>query len=67
MTREEAKKEFSRYHNKNDYEYAWISLVIDWVYDDIESYLKAQAEDQRRDFRDRCVFHEVLEHIGGTA
>lgn len=41
--------------------------LIEEIYDDIENYLKAQAEDHRRDFRDRCVFREVLEHIGGTA
>jgi len=39
--------------------------ISDKVYEDIERYLKLQIDDQRRDFRDRCIFYEVLEYIGG--
>jgi adenylate cyclase len=65
MTREEAKTIFNHNHDKNDYEAVWLDSVIDWIYNEIEDYLKTQMNNERRDFRDRCIFREVLEHMGG--
>lgn len=44
--------------------YRDVGYIVDEVYKDIENYLKTQMNDQRRDFRDRCIFREILEHIG---
>ena len=46
--------------------YGELDRVVDEVYTDVEDYLKTQMNNQKRDFRDRCIFREVLEHIGGS-
>jgi len=40
------------------------TVHVNNIYEEFEEYLKAQMNDQRRDFRDRCIFREVLEYIG---
>lgn len=38
--------------------------LVDYIYSELENYLINRMSDQRVSFRDRCVFKEILEHIG---
>ena len=40
--------------------------LIDQIYNDLESYLTNRMDDHQQDFRDKCIFQEVLDHINGT-
>lgn len=60
MTREEALEKAQIIDFQGGYT---IALVVE-IYNDIVNHLKAQSNNERRDFRDRCIFREILEHIG---